>query len=231
MSVDMNYTPRRVRTSALTISLVTLMALGACATPESQYAPMSARNQIQVAETVERLELYPRPNGFELSARDEHAVAGFLHTYGRFGDGPLYINVPNRPNAGAGIAQTQGLISSLMAGAGLSHANVQTGQYHAPQRGPAPVVVSYRRLKSIPQDCRHVGNVAMTYTNQPYDGFGCSQNANLAAMVEDPRQLLEPYAQTSPDMQRRSQVYDKYILGENPASEQPERQEIAADDE
>lgn len=222
--------PTRFGMMASMAALATIIVSG-CATPESSYPPISVRNPIQVAETVERLELYARPEGFELSARDEDAVAGFLQTYGRYGDGPLYINVPNRASSGGGISQTQGLISSLMGRVGLSHARVETGHYYVPDRGPAPVIVSYRRLKTIPQDCRRVGNMVMTYSNQPYEGFGCSSNANLAAMVEDPRQLLEPYAQTPPDMQRRSTVYDKYIKGENPASDQPDRQEIASDEE
>lgn len=206
------------------------LVLSACSTPQNSYPPFSVRNPIQVAETVERLELYSRPEGMSLSARDEDAVASFLQTYGQFGDGPLYVNAPNRPNAGAGIAQTHGLLSKLMGQVGLSQARVETGQYHAANRGPAPIIVSYRRLKTLPQDCRSLGNMTMTYTNQPYENFGCSANANLAAMIEDPRQLLEPYAQTPPVMQRRSTVYDKYIQGENPASEQPARQQISAEE-
>lgn len=206
------------------------MVLTACSTPQNSYPPVSVRNPIQVAETVERLELYARPEGMSLSARDEDAVANFLHTYGRFGDGPLYVNAPNRPSAGAGIAQTHGLLSKLMGQVGLSTARVETGQYHAAHQGPAPIIVSYRRLKTIPQDCRGLGNMTMTYNNQPYDNFGCSANANLAAMVEDPRQLLEPYPLAPPVMQRRSTVYDRYIEGENPASEQPARQQVSAEE-
>lgn len=207
------------------------LLLSACSTPQSSFPPYSVRNPIEIAETVERLELYSRPEGMTLSARDEDAVAQFLNTYGRYGDGPLYINVPNTPYAAAGVSQTQGLIANLMGRVGVSSAEVQTGYYNATHAGPAPIVVSYRRLKTIPQDCRKLDNMAMAYSNQPYNYFGCFANANLAAMIEDPRQLLEPYPQSPPDMERRSVVYDKYIKGENPASEQPDRQEISAQEE
>jgi len=72
-------------------------------------------------------------------------------------------------------------------------------------------------LKTVPKDCRHLGDTTDTYTNQPYDNFGCFHTANLAAMIDDPRQLLQPYDMTIPDSQRRQTVYDKYIKGENTA--------------
>ena len=69
-----------------------------------------------------------------------------------------------------------------------------------------------------------------TYANQSYSQFGCSHTANLAAMIQDPRQLIQPYELTAPDSQRRQTIYDKYIEGENPASVQPDRQDVAAQD-
>ena len=106
---------------------------------------------------------------------------------------------------------------------------MQTGQYQTAYGSPAPVVVSYRTLKTVPQDCRQIGDITDTYTNQPSDNFGCFHTANLAAMIGDPRQLLEPYDMTIPDSQRRQTVYDKYIQGDNTASTQPDRQQVAVD--
>ncbi len=220
-----------VHSTFLKTSLVIAGAavLAACSTAQPQMPPVSNWGDIQIAESIERLELYARPDGIVLSARDEMAVAGFLQSYGRFGDGPLYINVPNSAYGQGGSQQAHALVSKIMGNMGLSGAPVQTGQYHSGMGQPSPVIVSYRRLKTIPQDCRVLGSMTSTGGNRAYDGFGCSYHANLAAMIEDPRQFLEPYSVTPPDMKRRMQVYDKYIQGENPASEQPDRQEISAD--
>lgn len=205
--------------------------LSGCMTQGDSYPPMAMRNTVQIAESIERLELYARPDGLVLSARDEMAVGHFLQAYGQHGDGPIYINVPSGQSTAQGVTQTQGLIRRLLSQGGMGGAQIETGQYQTAMNRAAPTVVSYRRLKTIPQDCRHLGNMTNTYTNQPFDGFGCAFSANLAAMIEDPRQLLEPYALSPQDMKRRMQVYDKYILGENPASEHPDRQDISADDE
>lgn len=211
------------------VILTAAAALSACSTPTASTGPSVFSNKIQVAESIERLELYTRPNGLELSARDQVAVSQFLQSYGRRGTGPLYVNVPNSSGLGLGTQQAQAIIRQSMASIGLGGAAVQTGQYQAAYGSPAPVVVSYRTLKTVPQDCRHQGDLTDTYANQPYDSFGCFHTANLAAMIGDPRQLIEPYDMTIPDSQRRQTIYDKYIKGENPASTQPARQQVSVE--
>jgi len=54
----------------LNITLVgaALTALTACSTPSASTGPTVFNNPVQVAESIERLELYTRPNGLELSA-------------------------------------------------------------------------------------------------------------------------------------------------------------------
>ena len=222
---------KRQHRTLMQIMSVTLMAAAvtACSTPTRSTGPGIFNNKVQVAESIERLELYTRPNGLELSARDQVAVNQFLQSYGRRGSGPLYINVPATAAGGLGARDAQALIRQNLSVMGLGRASVQTGQYQVAYNSPAPVVVSYRTLKTIPQDCRQLGDMTDTYTNQPTDNFGCFHTANLAAMIGDPRQLIEPYDMTIPDSQRRQTVYDKYIKGDNTASELPARQQVAVD--
>ena len=201
----------------------------ACSTPKPYAPPMVNKNKIKIAESIERLELYTRPTGLELSARDQVAVGQFLQGYGSRGEGPLYINVPSSTAQGIGAQQAQNVIRQSLSQLGMSGAPVQTGQYQAAYGTPAPVVVSYRTLKTIPQDCRNSDDLANSFANQPYSSFGCYHTANIAAMVSDPRQFIEPYGSTPPDSQRRQVVYDKYIEGENPASAHPDRQEVNVD--
>ncbi len=204
-----------MKNNILTACFITAgLALSACATPSQTYAPTHMRNAVNVAESIERLELYTRPNGMELSARDKLAVAQFLDGYARSGDGALYINRPGSALSGLGTQQAEAVIRGLMAQGGLNPNAVQTGQYASKPGAPAPVIVSYRTLRAIPQDCRQLGSLTNTYANQPHSSFGCFQSANLAAMVSDPRQLLEPYATGQPNAQRRQVIYDKYIQGE-----------------
>jgi pilus assembly protein CpaD len=206
--------------------LMTGLGLAACATPVETLAPSHLRNPINVAESIERLELYTRPNGLELSARDKLAVAQFLDGYAKSGDGALYINRPANSVSGLGTQQAEAVIRGLMTQGGLNPNAVQTGQYASRPGAPAPVVVSYRTLRAIPQDCGGVGDLAHTYANQTHGSFGCFQSANIAAMIADPRQLLEPYATGQPNAQRRQVIYDAYIQGSETAAQRPTNQDV-----
>jgi len=207
--------------------LITLTALtAACSTSQytDKFSPITMRNPITVAESVERLELYTRPDGLELSARDKLAVAQFLDGYRHSGSGPLYINRPSAQAGSAGTQQAEAVIRDLMRNSGLNPAALQGGQYQSVPDAPAPVVVSYRVLQAIPDNCRRRSSVIHTYNNQAPEDFGCFQSANIAAMISDPRQLLEPYTFGSPDAQRRQVVYDRYIQGQQTGAEFPARQ-------
>ena len=214
------------KTLIKTTALLGTFLLAACATPAPIYGPTANRNPVQVAESIERLELYTRPNGLELSARDTLAVSQFLDGYAQSGDGPLFINRPANALSGLGTQQAEAKIRQLMAQNGMNPAALQAGQYASAPGRPAPVVVSYRTLKAIPQNCQNMLDLSSTYSNQPHSNFGCFQSANLAAMVSDPRQLLEPYAAGTPNAQRRQVVYDKYIEGTPTSAEINPRQDI-----
>lgn len=197
-----------------------------CATPVDSQPPIYKSHPVQIAESVERLELYSRPDGMSLSARDSDAVAQFLNGYMRFGDGPLYMNSP--ANASAGTFQTKNMVQTMMAQLGGAGAPIQEGQYQVfSLNSPAPVVVSYRRLKTLPKDCSLNSRLSQTYNNQTWPEFGCVQSANMGVMVS-PEQFLAPNAFAAPDMRRRMTVYDKYIKGESPASQLPPNQSISA---
>ena len=215
---------------ALISTAILAAVITGCQTPMPSAGPTPFNHKIQIAESIERLELYTRPTGLELSARDQVAVTQFLEAYSHQGEGPIYINTPSSSAHGLGAQQAQAVIRQSLGRMGLAGAPVQTGQYQAAYGAPAPVVVSYRTLKTVPQDCRKMGDLAYTYTNQPDSSFGCFHSANLAAMIQDPRQLIQPYDMTVPDSQRRQTIYDKYIKGENPASEHPDRQDITVED-
>lgn len=219
---------RKIKT-LISIGFLSVIMSG-CQTPMPSTGPTPFRNKIQIAESIERLELYTRPTGLELSARDNVAVTQFLQAYSQKGDGPVYINIPSSSANGIGAQQARNLIRQRLRQIGSHGAPVQMGQYQTAYGAPAPVVVSYRTLKTVPQDCRDFSDLSSTYNNQPYSSYGCSQSSNLAAMIQDPRQLIQPYDLGAPDSQRRQTVYGKYIEGENTASELPDRQDIKVDE-
>ena len=138
--------------SLLSIALFAAVLSG-CQTPAPSGPPTVFNNKIKIAESIERLELYTRPTGLELSARDQVAVNQFLQSYARRGEGPIYVNVPSATAQGLGAQQAQAVIRQSLSQVGLPGSAVQTGQYQTAYGAPAPVVVSYRTLKSVIPDC------------------------------------------------------------------------------
>lgn len=207
---------------------VAAILLGGCTMHQPSYQPTVLRNKITVAETVERLELYAGQAGMHLSARDQDAVGDFLAQYAASGEGPLYINVPSSGVDSPGVNQARSIVQSYLGRLGMSGAAVQNGQYPAMPGAPAPVIVSYRRLTTAAINCQQGASLTHIGNNQPYGNFGCAQTANLAALIDNPRQLLAPYAFDNASAVRRMTVIDNYVLGEATATPIPDRQEVSA---
>lgn len=213
--------------SKLLLSGVAALLISGCTSYHPSYAPTPLRNKITVAETVERLELYTQKTGLNLSARDEDAVTDFIYEYGRSGQGPLYINIPGSAGS-AGVEQAKQSIISRMRNMGIDGSALQVGKYAAAQNQPAPVIVSFRRLTTAPINCHQGAELTSTSRNQPYANFGCIQTANLAAMIDDPRQLLAPYDMDAAPALRRTTVLGKYIEGQPTSTPRPADQEVSA---
>lgn len=219
--------------NALSVTILTVSAalLSACAPSIPHIMSYDSQYPVQIAETVERLELYVRPNGMNLSARDRAAMKRFITQYGIDGDGSMFLNVPNTGAGAPGMRAAQAEIQNMMTQSGMANAPIQTGQYGAAPGVPAPLVLSFRRLAVVRQDCLLNDNMLRTSNNQPWASFGCSTQANFATMIDDPRQLLEPYARGESLAQRREIGFEKYVEGVDPSSELPARQQVSAGDQ
>jgi len=218
------------RFAAVGLAIIATLALSGCTTYRPSYGPTVLRNKITVTESVERLELYAGQEGLQLSARDESAVAAFLSQYASSGQGPLYVNVPSSGVNSPGAQQAHSILQSHLGRMGLGDANMQTGQYKVAEGALAPIVVSYRRLTTAPIECSQGASLTHTSNNQAYTNFGCAQTANLAALIDNPMQLLAPYGFDNAYAARRMTVIDKYIAGEVTASDTSDTQEVSVSD-
>jgi pilus assembly protein CpaD len=60
------------------------------------------------------------------------------------------------------------------------------------------------------------------WENREYWNLGCAQQRNLAALVDNPSDLVQPRAETPPYTGRRSVVLEKYRRGESTATQYPD---------
>jgi pilus assembly protein CpaD len=100
--------------------------------------------------------------------------------------------------------------------AGVSYAAVAGSTYDATGAGEAPIIVSFARYEARAPECAPLWeqDLAHQSNNQPWESFGCATQANLAAMVEDPADLLRPRASDPRDSGRRDTVMEAYREGD-----------------
>jgi type IV pilus biogenesis protein CpaD/CtpE len=58
--------------------------------------------------------------------------------------------------------------------------------------------------------------------NKSYYNFGCAYQRNMAAMVDNPSELMQPRAETPPYTPRRSEAFEKYRKGAPTTTTYPE---------
>jgi pilus assembly protein CpaD len=200
--------------------LIGLTALGACASvPRPEGPPTSSaadRHRIEVTQTSERVEVPVSASDVALSAGARAQLRAFASGYLRYGHGALVLSTPS----GAANADAASVVANetrnALVEAGVSYAAVAGASYDASGAGDAPIVVSFARFEAHAPECQPLWeqDLAHQSNNQPWASFGCATQANLAALVEDPADLLRPRAEDARDSGRRDTVMDAYRDGD-----------------
>ena len=196
-----------------------LLAVGACATapPYGDHAPSSGadRHRIEVAQTGERLEI-PVANGeTALSFASRAEINRFASSYLRWGAGPIVMSTPS----GGENADAAGLVAHharmALVELGVPYSAVAGSTYDGAGLTNAPVVLNFTRYEARAPDCKPLWSQDLAHQsdNQPYESFGCATQANLAAMIENPRDLLQARDEEPRDSGRRGAVMNAYRQG------------------
>ena len=124
--------------------------------------------------------------------------------------------------AAAGVLRE---IQSMLAAAGVPPRMVVARRYRpANPMQLATVRVRYPKMLAEAGPCglwpHDIGPSldGADFENREYWNFGCASQRNLAAMVENPADLVQPRGEVAVYAARRSTVLDKYRKGENPST-------------
>jgi pilus assembly protein CpaD len=184
----------------------TLMLIGCGGGYASTQAPPPV-NQVQQAHLqrtvldahaptaipVEARLVLPAADGVQGLTGQEYAqLTSFASDFVRLGRGNLVISVPaNAGNSDRAARIAQDAQRALYAG-GVDYTKISGGSYQAQGQLNAPVMLSFARFEAQRVICQPWTEVDVrkTANNLPPERFGCAQNANLAAMVADPGDLL-----------------------------------------
>jgi pilus assembly protein CpaD len=237
--------PRRAarnRWPAGTMAAVILAGamLAACQTTDPDPGPVAMvaqtaptdyrlRHPIALREGTRAVELFVGSHRTDLTPVQRAQVASFAQGWHRNATGGVAIRVPTgTPNEEAARRSVPEIRSILVASGVPASGIVVT---HLPQFTPSqlvPVVLEYPKIVASAGPCGRWPNdlgpaAGLDYmTNEPYWNLGCSMQHNLAAMVEEPVDIVQPRSETPPYTARRDAVFDKYRKGDSSATVYPD---------
>lgn len=207
------------RTPLLAAGAVLVLSLSACmGAPAEGLGPTpltpTSRFSLQVEPGVDRVALAVHETG--LSANQAQALRDMVNRFAAEGAPMLTVEAPsgNDPAASAVAWSIKGALEA----SGVPSYQVRVVTYVAPDPR-APVLVGFDTVRAVVPLCgREWTNLARTGNNAGSANFGCAVNANLAAQIANPRDIVTPRAMTPSDAGRRSVVIDHYRAGEQTAA-------------
>jgi len=141
---------------------------------------------------------------------------------------------PNARAAESAFREAQAMLSA----AGVPPNGVTVHHYHPDNpRQLATVRLSYPRISATagpcglwPEDLGPSIKDRGYIENKPYYNFGCAFQRNMAAMVEQPSDLLQPRPETPAYTARRTEGFDKYRKGTSTSTIYPEAEKAKLSD-
>jgi pilus assembly protein CpaD len=211
------------------------IALGACTIPVGDVTSSvpddyRQRHPIAIHEGDRSVVIFVGHARGGLSGSQRADVLGLAQNWLREGTGAIVADVPvDTPNARA-AADSFREIKSLLAAAGIPSRGITVRRYHPDDvRTLATIRLSYPKIAAVAGPCGlwpedlgpSIFNSAYN-ENKPYHNFGCATQRNLAAMVDNPADLVQPRPETPAYTIRRSAAFEKYRKGDPTAVAYPE---------
>ena len=220
------------------------VVLGACTHTDEAVTTASIpddyrlRHPIAIQEADRSVVIFVGRARGGLSAEQRADVMGLAQTWLHEGTGAIVADVPTgTPNARAAesaFREAQAMLSA----AGVPPNGVTVHHYHPDNpRQLATVRLSYPRISATagpcglwPEDLGPSIKDRGYIENKPYYNFGCAFQRNMAAMVEQPSDLLQPRPETPAYTARRTEGFDKYRKGTSTSTIYPEAEKAKLSD-
>ena len=233
------------RTLCLAGALIGLsVALGACKhttdveTTAGVPDDYRLRHPIAIQEADRSIIVFVGRGRGGLSASQRADVMYLGQTWMREGTGVISIDVPvNTPNARAAEDSLRE-IQATLAAAGVPPRATNVRQYRPEDpRHMAAIRLNYPKISAVagpcglwPEDLGPSIHNKGYFDNKSYYNFGCSNQRNLAAMVDNPSDLVQPRPETPAFTPRRSMAFEKYRKGTTTATNYPEAEKAKLSD-
>jgi pilus assembly protein CpaD len=165
-----------------------------------------------------------------LSASQRADVIGLAQIWLHEGTGAIVADVPvDTPNARV-AADSFREIQALLAASGVPPRGIAVHRYHQEDpRQMATIRLNYPKISAVagpcglwPEDLGSSSKNKSYFENKDYYNFGCAYQHNMAAMVDNPSDLVQPRSETPAYTTRRSEAFEKYRKGNPTTTNYPE---------
>jgi pilus assembly protein CpaD len=220
------------------------VVLGACTHTGDEVTTASIpedyrlRHPIAVQEADQALVIFVGRARGGLSAPQRADVMGLAKTWLHEATGPIVADVPvDTPNAAA-AADTLREIRALLSAAGVPPRGVTVRHYHPNDpRQLATIRLNYPKISAVagpcglwPEDLGPSIKDRSYLENKSYYNFGCSYQRNMASMIDNPSDLVQPAPETPPYTMRRTEGFEKYRKGTPTATNYPDAEKAKLSD-
>jgi pilus assembly protein CpaD len=211
------------------------VVLGACTHTDDELTASipndyRLRHPIAIREADQSVVIFVGHARGGLSAPQRADVMGLAQSWLHEGTGAITVDLPvDTPNARA-AADSFREIHALLAAAGVPARGIVVHNYHPEDpRQMATIRLNYPKISAVagpcglwPEDLGPSIKNKSYFENKSYYNFGCANQRNMAAMVDNPSDLVQPRPETAAYTARRTQSFEKYRKGATTTTNYPE---------
>jgi pilus assembly protein CpaD len=235
--VDRN---RSFRMAGVLVGLA--VVLGACAHHEEVTSSIPndyrLRHPIAIQEADRSVVIFVGHGRGGLSASERSDVVGLAQSWLHEGTGTIVADVPVKTSNAAAAADAFRQIHALLVAAGVPPRGIAVHRYHPNDpRQMATIRLNYPKISAVagpcglwPEDLGPAINNKSYLENKPYYNFGCAYQRNMAAMIDNPSDLVQPRPETPAYTVRRTEAFEKYRKGTTSATAYPDAEKAKLSD-
>lgn len=220
---------RGVGARFLLVAALGMMLAGCYTTAQDPTASIPddirARHPIGLNEGDRTVELFIGTKRGGLNPTQRAEVLAFARAWRREATGGIIVDIPARTSNEMAAREALNEVRSILAASEVPPQAVVDRRYVPPDaRQLAPVRLNYPRVVASTGPCglwpQDLGTSTDPFhdENRQYWNFGCAAQRNLASMVAEPADLVQPRAGEPSYTPRRSVVLDKYRQGQSTAT-------------
>ena len=180
------------------------------------------RHPITLKDSERTVEIFLGRNRGGLTASQRADVLSFAQLWQREATSGIIVDVPQGGPTDRAAAESMREVQSILTASGVPRNAVYVRSYEPSNASLASIRIIYTKLVAEAGPCgrwpHDLGtSLDRNYAeNRPYWNLGCASQRNLAAMVDNPADLVQPRGEAPAYSPRRSVTLDKYRKGENP---------------